>query len=213
MSVERLRWRERIGYGLGDMAFNFYWTNIATYLLIFYTDVFGISAAAAATMLFVIKIINACTDPVIGAVADRTQTRWGKFRPYLIVMALPLAVAGVLTYSTPDLSPNGKLLWAYGTYLLLMVCYTSINIPYNALSGVLSADPWERTAVNGCRFASAFLGGTLVTALTPHLVQYLGGGDDRLGWSLAMGVWGLAASGIFCADLSEHHRADCTAAD
>lgn len=106
------------------MGFNFYWANIATFLMIFYTDVFGISAAAAGSMLFAIKIINAFTDPMIGAAADRTHTRFGKFRPYLIWMALPLAGAGVLTYTTPDLNENGKLMWAYGTYLFMMVCYT-----------------------------------------------------------------------------------------
>ena len=94
--------REIVGYGLGDMGFNFYWTNIATFLLIFYTDVFGISAAAAATMLFVVKIFNAFTDPMIGAYADRLQTRWGKFRPFLLFLPLPLAVIGVLTYSSPE---------------------------------------------------------------------------------------------------------------
>src|SRR5512142_743946 len=132
VSVQRLPWREKISYGLADMGFNFYWTNIATFLMFFYTDVFGISALAAGSMLFAIKIVNAFTDPVIGAAADRTRTRFGKFRPYLIWMALPLAVAGVLTYSTPALGGNGKLIWAYGTYLFLMVCYTAINIPYNA---------------------------------------------------------------------------------
>ena len=145
LAEPRLAWRERVSYGIADMGFNFYWANIATFLMIFYTDVFGISAAAAGSMLFAIKITNAFTDPVIGAVADRTHTRFGKFRPYLIWMALPLAAAGVLTYSTPALGAAGKLAWAYATYLLLMACYTGINIPYNALSGVMSGDPQERT--------------------------------------------------------------------
>lgn len=192
-----LSWRERISYGVADMGFNFYWTNIATFLMFFYTDVFGISAWAAGKMLFTIKIINAFTDPVIGAAADRTQTRAGKFRPYLIWMAIPLAVAGVLTYTTPELTRNGKLIWAYGTYLLMMVCYTGINIPYNALSGVMSSDAQERTTINGLRFVFAFLGGTLVTAATPFLVKWLGGGNERLGWPLTMACWGLAASAIF----------------
>ena len=117
------------------MGFNFYWANIATFLMFFYTDVFGITAAAAGSMLFLIKLINAFTDPIIGAAADRTNSRFGKFRPYLIWMAFPLAAAGVLTYTTPDLSGDGKLVWAYATYLFMMVCYTGINIPYNALSG------------------------------------------------------------------------------
>jgi glycoside/pentoside/hexuronide:cation symporter, GPH family len=197
VAIPPLAWREKISYGVADMGFNFYWANIATFLMIFYTDVFGISAAAAGSMLFAIKIINAFTDPVIGAVADRTQTRFGKFRPYLIWMALPLAVAGVLTYTTPPLSGAGKLIWAYATYLLLMVCYTGINIPYNALSGVMSGNPQERTTINGLRFIFAFGGSMLVTAVTPFLVKGLGSGNERLGWPLTMAVWGVAASGLF----------------
>lgn len=192
-----ISWREKISYGIADMGFNFYWTNIATFLMFFYTDVFGISAAAAGSMLFAIKIINAFTDPVIGAAADRTKTRFGKFRPYLVWMALPLAVAGVLTYTTPNLGNDGKLVWAYGTYLLMMVCYTGINIPYNALSGVMSSNPQERTTINGLRFIFAFSGSTLVTAATPYLVKWLGAGNDRLGWQLTMACWGLAASALF----------------
>lgn len=179
------------------MGFNFYWTNIATFLMIFYTDVFGISAAAAGSMLFAIKLVNAFTDPVVGALADRTRTRFGKFRPYLIWMALPLAAAGVLTYTTPNLDQDGKLLYAYTTYLFMMVCYTAINIPYNALSGVISSDPQERTTVNGLRFIFAFGGSTLVTAATPFLVKWLGHGNERLGWQLTMAFWGVAASGLF----------------
>jgi glycoside/pentoside/hexuronide:cation symporter, GPH family len=194
---QRLPWREKISYGIADMGFNFYWTNIATFLMFFYTDVFGISAIAAGTMLFAIKIINAFTDPMIGAVADRTNTRFGKFRPYLIWMSLPLAVAGVLTYTTPDLNAQGKLLWAYGTYLGMMVCYTCVNIPYNALSGVMSSDPQERTTINGLRFIFAFAGSTLVAAATPPLAEWLGGDNKRLGWQLMMAVWGLAASILF----------------
>lgn len=193
----QLTWREKISYGVADMGFNFYWTNIATFLLIYYTDVFGISAAAAASMMFAIKIINAFTDPMIGAAADRTSTRYGKFRPYLIWMPLPLAVAAFLTYTTPGLSEDGKIVWAYGSYLAMMVCYTGINIPYNALSGVLSADPQERSTVNGLRFIFAFAGGTLVTAATPALVHWLGRGDDKLGWQLTMLSWSVLASLLF----------------
>lgn len=192
-----LSWREKFSYGIADMGFNFYWTNIATFLLFFYTDVFGISAAAAASMLFTIKIVNAFTDPLIGALADRTTTRFGKFRPYLVWMALPLGAAAVLTYTTPDLDHDGKLAWAYGTYLLMMVCYTAINIPYNALSGVMSGDPQERSTINGLRFIFAFAGSTLVTAATPFMVRLLGGGDDKQGWQLTMLAWGVAASALF----------------
>lgn len=197
MSARPLTRREIVGYGLGDMGFNFYWTNISTFLLIFYTDVFGITAAAAATMLFVVKIFNAFTDPMIGAFADRTQTRWGKFRPYLLFMPLPLAVVGVLAYSTPDFGPTGKLVWAYATYLLLMTLYTSVNLPYSALSGVITGDARERNAINASRFIAGFAGGTLVTAASPRLVAWLGGGDPARGWTLTMVVWGLAAAVIF----------------
>ena len=190
-------WREKISYGLSDMGFNFYWANIMAFLMIFYTDVFGISAAATGSMLFAIKIFNAFSDPMVGAVADRTRTRFGKFRPYLVWMALPLAVAGVLTYSTPNLSPGGKLIWAYGTALLLMVCYSGGNIPYNALSGVMSSDPQQRSAINGLRFVFAFGGSMVVTGATLFLVKWLGGGNERLGWPLTMVFWGMAASGLF----------------
>jgi GPH family glycoside/pentoside/hexuronide:cation symporter len=193
----RLSWREKISYGIADMGFNFYWTNIATFLLIFYTDVFGISAAAAASMMFAIKLINAFTDPMIGAIADRTTTRFGKFRPYLVWVAVPLGCAAVLTYTTPDLDGDGRLLWAYGTYLLMMVCYTAINIPYNALSGVMSADPQERSTINGLRFICAFGGSMLVTAATPAMVKAFGNGNDERGWQLTMAAWAVAACVMF----------------
>ena len=198
----RLTRGEVVGYGLGDMGFNFYWTNISTFLLIFYTDVFGISAAAAASMLFVVKIFNAFTDPLIGAAADRTRTRWGKFRPFLLFGPLPLAAVGVLAFCTPDLGPTGKLIWACGTYLLLMTTYTSVNLPYSALSGVLSGDARERNAINASRFVAGFAGGTVVTAASPRLVQWLGSGDPTLGWPLTMLFWGLAAAVIFAISFS-----------
>ena len=189
--------REKLSYGVADMGFNFYWANIATFLLIFYTDTFGISAAQAATLLASIKLINAFTDPLIGAVADRTSTRFGKFRPYLVWMSIPLAAAAVLTYTTPDLDADGKLLWAYGSYLAMMVCYTCVNIPYNALSGVMSPDPQERSTINGLRFIFAFGGSTLVTAATPAMVSWLGAGNDARGWQLTMLAWSVAASLLF----------------
>lgn len=197
MTAIVLPWREKLSYGIADMGFNFFWTNISTFLLIFYTDVFGLTAGAAASMMFIIKIVNAFTDPLIGAAADRTSTRWGKFRPYLVWGALPLAGAAVLTYTTPELSHGGKTAWAYATYLLMMVCYTCVNIPYNALSGVMSSDPQQRSSINGLRFIFAFAGSTLVTAATPWLVAALGAGDAQRGWQLTMLVWGLAAACLF----------------
>lgn len=193
----KISFTEKAAYGLGDVGFNFYWANISAFLLIFYTDVFGISAAAAGTMMLVTKIIDAFTDPLMGALADRTKTRMGKFRPYILWMALPMAAAGVLTYSTPDISEGGKLIWAYATYTLMMLVYTSLNIPYSALSGVMTADSQQRTTLISFRFIGGFTGGILVTYLTPKLVPLLGQGDEVLGWQLTMLVFGIAAALMF----------------
>ena len=190
-------WKEKLSYGLGDAGFNFYSTNIATFLMIFYTDVFGLTAVAAGSVLSLVKMITVVTPPIIGSIADRTETRFGKFRPYMLWLALPLAVTGVLAFSTPDLSSGGKLAYAYVTYLLLITCYTAMNIPYNALSGVMSSDPQQRTSINSVRFIMAFGGSTLVTAASPFLVKWLGNGNERSGWGLTMAVWGVAACGFF----------------
>ncbi len=195
--LTRLRWREKLGYGLGDLGFNFYWTTIASFLAAFYTDVFGISAAAAGTMMFVTRIIDAFTDPLMGAVADRTRTRFGKFRPWLIYAGLPMAGAGVLTFTTPDLGEGGKLIWAYATYSMLMLLYTVLNTPYSALSGVMTANTQERTTLVSARFVFAFTGGALVNKYTLPLVAWFGGGDDIRGWQMTMVLYGLVAATIF----------------
>ena len=189
--------KEKVGYGLGDLGFNFFWANISAFLLIFYTDVFGISAAAAGTMMLVTKIFDAFTDPVMGAIADRTKTKWGKFRPYLLFGGLPMAAAGVLTYTTPDLDADGKLIWAYGTYTLMMLMYTVLSVPYSALSGVITGRSQDRTELISFRFIAAFTGTTLVNFFTLDLVDYLGGGDEKLGWQLTMAVYGILAAIFF----------------
>lgn len=193
----KVKFTEKAAYGLGDVGFNFYWTSISAFLLIFYTDVFGISAAAAGTMMLVTKIIDAFTDPMMGALADRTRSRFGRFRPYLLWLAIPLAAAGVLTFTTPDLSNTGKLIWAYATYSLMMVLYTAINIPYSALSGVITADSQQRTTLISFRFMGGFTGGVLVTYLIPKMVPVLGQGNDILGWQLTMTIFGIAAAVMF----------------
>lgn len=193
----KIKLREKIGYGIGDMGFNFYWANISAFLLIFYTDVMGLSAAAVGTMILITKIIDAFTDPLMGALADRTKTRFGKFRPYLLFAALPMAGAGILTYSTPDLDGNGKLIWAYATYSLMMLMYTVLSTPYSALSGVITADSQERTTLISFRFIAAFTGTTIVNYFTLDMVQWLGQGNDELGWQLTMGVYGIAAAAMF----------------
>jgi GPH family glycoside/pentoside/hexuronide:cation symporter len=192
-----LGWKERLGYGVGDLGFNLYWTTIVSFLAAFYTDVFGISAAAAGTMLFITKVVDAFTDPVMGAVADRTRTRFGRFRPYLLFAGLPMAAAAVLTFTTPDLDQNGKLVWAYATYTLMMLFYTVLSTPYSALSGVMTASGQERTTLISVRFVFAFTGGALVNKYTLPLVQWFGAGDDTRGWQSTMVLYGIVAAVIF----------------
>jgi GPH family glycoside/pentoside/hexuronide:cation symporter len=191
--LARLRWSEKIGYGVGDAGFNLYWTTIASFLAAFYTDVFGLSAAAAGTMLLVTKIVDAFTDPIMGAAADRTSTRYGKFRPYLVWGSVPLAIAAALAFTTPDLGSLGKLLWAYATYTLLMMCYTVVSTPYSALSGVLTANSQDRTTLISLRFLFAFACGALVNRFTLPLVEIFGGENERLGWTLTMILYGALA--------------------
>ncbi len=195
----RLTFMEKVGYGLGDMASNLYFQTFILFLPIFYTDVFGIPAAAMGTMMLVTRVWDAVTDPVMGMVADRTQSRWGKFRPYIISFAIPLAVGGVLVFSTPDLADSGKLIYAYATYMLLMMLYTAINVPYSALMGVITPNSMERTEVSSFRFVAAFGGQVIVGAATLGLVDYLGGGDETLGWQLTMVVYGALAVALLFA--------------
>lgn len=194
---QRLSFREKAGYGIGDLGFNLYWANISAFLLIFYTDVMGLAAAAVGTMILVTKIIDAATDPLMGVIADRTRTRFGRFRPYLLWGALPMAFAGVLTWTVPDLGEGGRLLWAYVTFSLMMLAYTVLSTPYSALSGVMTADSQQRTTLISFRFIAAFAGTTLVNAFTLDLVQWFGGGDEALGWQLTLGLYGAVAAVLF----------------
>src|SRR5208283_5537263 len=139
-----------------------YWQTFMVYLAIFYTDVVGIGAAAAGTMIGLSRGIDALFDPVMGMLADRTRTRWGKFRPFLLWFCVPLAVMGVLTFTVPGFGASGKLVWAYVTYNALMLIYTAINIPYIALLGVMSPKPGDRTTLSSMQFIGAFTGGMIV---------------------------------------------------
>lgn len=187
--------KEKIAYGLGDTASNIVFQTVMLFLTFFYTDIFGISPAFVGTMFLAVRLIDAITDPLMGALADRTQTKWGKFRPYLLWFALPFGVISVLAFTTPDLSENGKMIYAFVTYTALMMVYTAINIPYCALGGVLTADPKERVSVQSYRFVFAMLGGLLVSGLTLPLVEFLGKGDQAKGYQLtilAMSILGVA---------------------
>ena len=187
--------KEKIAYGLGDTASNIVFQTVMLFLTFFYTDIFGISPAFVGTMFLAVRLIDAITDPLMGALADRTNTKWGKFRPYLLWFALPFGVISVLAFTTPDLSEDGKMIYAFVTYTALMMVYTAINIPYCALGGVLTADPKERVSVQSYRFVFAMLGGLLVSGLTLPLVDFLGQGDQAKGYQLtiaAMSILGVA---------------------
>lgn len=196
-SNQQLSFVEKSGYALGDTASNLYWGVFSGFLLYFYTDVFGLPAAAVGTMMLVTRIIDAFTDPMMGALADRTQTKMGKFRPYLLWGALPIASAGVLTFTVPDLEGEGKLLYAYGTYVLMMLTYTFINVPYGALLGVMTANSQQRTMLTSFRFIGAFSGGIFVSQFTLKFVEWFGQGDEQLGWQLTMALYGVIAILLF----------------
>jgi GPH family glycoside/pentoside/hexuronide:cation symporter len=182
----KLTFGEKFGFGLGDTASNFVWGTMTSFLLFYYTDIFGISAAAVGTLFLFARVSDGAVDFFMGAIADRTQSRWGKFRPYLIWMCVPLAVAFVLTFTTPDFSMTGKIIYAWITYNLLMVFYTAINIPYSALSGVMTDDPLDRTALNSYRMALAQVGGLIVNALTLPLIGIFGHSDKAKGYQITI---------------------------
>jgi len=194
---ESVPWREKISYGCGDFASVLYWQTFMAYLLLFYTDVFGLPAAAAGTMFLLSRVWDGVNDPMMGVIADRTKTRWGRFRPYLLWGCVPFAVVGVLTFTTPDLGPTGKLVWAYVTFVSLMMLYTFVNIPYTALLGVITADPRERTGISSIKFLGAFSAGAVVSATLLPMVAALGGGNDARGWQLAFVVYGIVAVALF----------------
>ena len=182
---------EKVSYGFGDTACNIYFQIVIIYLMQFYTDVFGISAAAAGTMFLVVRIFDGFTDPMMGAIADRTNSRLGKYRPYMLWLAIPFAALGILAFVTPDFSDSGKLIYAYVTYSLFMMLYTAINIPYSALGGVMTASSSERASVQSFRFAGGMLGGAFVVYFLPEFVQIFGGGDEQKGYPISLAVMGL----------------------
>jgi GPH family glycoside/pentoside/hexuronide:cation symporter len=178
----KLSVREKIGYSLGDTASHFVWDMVGFWLLFFYTDVYGISAAAAGTIMLVARLWDMAIDPVIGVVSDRTNTRWGKFRPYILFGAIPYAVLAILTFTTPNLGEVGKIIYAGATYVLLMTAYAAINLPYSALGAVMTDDTYERAGLNTYRFIAAFAGQFIVTGLALTLAEFFGGGDKAQGF-------------------------------
>jgi GPH family glycoside/pentoside/hexuronide:cation symporter len=190
---------EKVGYAFGDGASNLIWMTFIYFQLNFYTDVFGLSATALGTMLLVTRTWDMFFDVIVGTIADRTKTRWGKFRPYLLWMAVPFGVLSVASFTTPDLAPFGKLIYAYVTLSLMMVVYSAINVPYSALMGVISPDSQQRTSLSSWRFTFAFLGGLVVQFSTLRLVKFFGGGDQVVGYESTLSVYALAAVALFLA--------------
>lgn len=184
---------EKIAYGFGDLASVLYWQTFMLYLTYFYTDVFFIPAAAAASMFLISRVWDGVNDPMMGMIADRTKTRWGKFRPYLLWLCVPFALMGVLTFTVPDFGQTGRLIWAYVTFIGLMMLYTAINIPYTALFGVMSSDSKERTTLCSIKFIFAFAAGIIVSATLLPMTKMLGRGNDARGWQLTFVVYGIAA--------------------
>ena len=195
--TQKLALSEKIGYGLGDMAANFIFQAMLALQLNYYTDTFGLSAAQAGTMFLVVGLTAAVFNPVMGVIADRTNTRWGKFRPWLLWTAVPFGVIGVLTFTTPDMGIGGKLIYAYITYSLLRLVYLVNNVAYAALTGVMTSDPDERTNIASWRQIFANSAGFIVQSLAIPLVGLLGHGSSAKGYQLTMGLFSVLGAVLF----------------
>jgi len=178
----KLSFGEKFGYSLGDAAANIAWRPLMAYLPIFYVDTFGLQSGAVALLLLLTRSFDGITDVIMGLVSDRTQTRWGKFRPYLLWTAVPFGLLLALTFTTPGFSPSGKLIYAYITYILLTLAYTANNVPYSSLTGVMTGNILERTNVSSFRFFGAYLGGGISLIFIPMLVDLLGKESDSKGY-------------------------------
>lgn len=181
--------KEKVAYGLGDTASNLFFQAFNLFLFFYYTDICGLSAAAVGVMMLFTRVLDAVLDPAMGIIADRTSSRWGKFRPYLLWGALPYGVLGYVMFLNPSFSPAGKLVYAYVTYSLMWVAYSAINIPYSALMGVMSASSADRTSLATYRFICAFSGGFLISALTLPLSKWLGHGNQAAGFRTTMAIF------------------------
>lgn len=191
------KWKKRIGYGIGDLGCNLVFSTMGSYLLFFYTDVFGITAAVAGTLMLLTKIIDAFADTGMGLLVDRTHTRWGQGRPYFIIGAIPFAVFTIMTFIVPDFSMTGKIIWAYVTYTLLNIAYSVVNIPLNTIVPRLTSDNHERNWLVSTRMICALLGTALVMSITMPMVDFFGQGDEQRGYLITMSIYGIMALIIF----------------
>lgn len=164
-----------VGYGLGDMSSSMFWKVFSYYLPFFYSNIFGLSLVDAGVLVLVTRIWDAVSDPLMGVIADRTQTRWGKYRPYLLFVAPLFSICGILLFTTPDWEYGAKLVWAYATYILMMTVYTGINVPYGAMLGVMTDDPQEKTVYSSFRMFFAYGGSFIALAAWEPLVAFFKG--------------------------------------
>ena len=190
---------ERIGYGFGDMSSSMFWKIFSYYLPFFYSNVFGLTLIDAGVLVLVTRIWDAVSDPMMGIIADRTQTRWGKYRPYLLWIAPLFSIAGILLFTTPDWGYGAKLVYAYVTYILMMTVYTAINVPYGAMLGVMTADPQEKTVFSSFRMFFAYGGSFIALAAWEPLVNFfnVGGGPITNAWQHAMMIIAAACFVLF----------------
>lgn len=195
MESSKLSIKEKIGYGMGDAGCNIIFGAIMLFVNYFYTDIFGLAPALVGVMLLSIRVIDAVTDPIMGAIADRTQSRWGRFRPWILWMAAPFAFFSYLMFTTPDWAYSSKVIYAFVTYFLLSLTYTAINIPYCSLGSVITNDPKERVACQSYRFVMVGIATLILSLSLLPMVDWFGGGDKAKGYQMAMGV--LAVLGMF----------------
>lgn len=205
--MKRNNLTEKIGYGFGDMASSMFWKVFSYYLPFFYSNIFGLSLTDAGVILLVTRIWDAVSDPMMGIIADRTNTRWGKYRPYLLWVAPFFSVCGILLFATPDFDYAAKLIWAYTTYLLMMTVYTGINVPYGAMLGVMTDDSREKTVFSSFRMFFAYGGSFLAMFLWEPLTRLFGGYHSSEGWFWAMVVVAVCCLVLFllCFALTREH--------
>ncbi|WP_353496387.1 glycoside-pentoside-hexuronide (GPH):cation symporter [Vibrio sp. CB1-14] len=192
--MEKISLKEKIGYGLGDTACGFIWNATMILLAFFYTDVFGIPAGIMGTLFLVSRILDAITDPLMGSLVDRTRTRFGRFRPFLLWGAIPFALTSMATFYTPDFSEIGKIIYASITYISLTLVYTFINVPYCAMPGAITNDPQERHSLQSVRFFCAAAGGLVISGVALPLVDIIGQGDAQRGYFGAMCILGVVGA-------------------
>ncbi|WP_333498183.1 glycoside-pentoside-hexuronide (GPH):cation symporter [Kluyvera sp. CHPC 1.2972] len=195
--TEKVSNKEKFGFGLGDAASHIVFDSSVAILAYFYTNIYGLPPAVMGTLFLVVRVLDAITDPIMGAIADQTKSRWGRFRPWLLIICVPFAVSCVLVYSTPNFEQTGKIVYAVVAYIFMTLMYTAINIPYCSLGAAITADPRENLSLQSWRFAVAPIGGAMGTALILPLADLIAPGDRASGMQWAMGIFGVIGCIMF----------------